>query len=206
MNQIENIDQLLEMVGSSIDDVSSCEEDIAKLDDCFSLSYPDYLRPDITANDKKMLEEIKEGIRAFRKRTYIKTAFSYIEGILFAMKRILLEHSDKLTPKETIKLQEYKIVGPNAENLHEEPIFVRFEDNIKFTFKKYGELRANNYQINFNYKEWEIFIECIKIRNRITHPKHSNDLNVNDDEFNKCRDSYNWFFHILNDLQTHEIY
>ena len=205
MTSIENINQILEMVGGSISDIDTCKQDLEKLDDYFSLCYPDYLNPNNTDQTKKYLEEIKEEIRYFRKRTYVRTAFSYFEGILFAMKQILLDHSDKLKPNDIIRIQEFKMTGPNADNLEKAPIFVQIKDNMKFTFKKYGELKANNYQIDFECEEWETFKECVRIRNRITHPKHSNDLKVTDEELIKVELSYKWFYQNVNELQRHEI-
>lgn len=206
MKAIDNIDQILNMVGGSISDVSSCEEDFENIDEDFIRRYPDYTKPDISEDYKTMLENIKKDFILFRKRTYVKTVFQYIEGILFAMKRIILEHLDDLKDSDIIRLQEYKMVGSSIDKLKEEPVWLSLEENIKFTFNKYGKVRAQNYQTKFDCAEWGIFKECMKIRNRITHPKHSDDMIISEEELSKIKTSHDWFFKILNELQEHEVY
>jgi hypothetical protein len=206
MDVIDNIQQILDMVGGSISDVSSCDEDFENIDDDFVRRYPNYTKPGISEEYKTMLENIKKDFILFRKRTYVKTVFQYVEGILFAMKRIILEHIDDLKDSEIIRLQEFKMVGLSIDKLKEEPVWLSLEENIKFTFNRYGKVRAQNYQTRFDCAEWDIFKECIKIRNRITHPKHSSEMIITDEDVIKVKASYDWFFKILNELQQHEVY
>ena len=206
MEPIDNIQQILDMVGGSISDVSSCDEDFENIEADFIRRYPDYIKPDISEEYKTMLENIKQDFILFRKRTYVKTVFQYIEGILFAMKRIILEHIDDLKDKDIIRLQEYKLVGPSIDKLKEEPVWLSLEENLRFTFNKYGKVRAKDYQTKLDCTEWDVFKECIKIRNRITHPKLSSDMIISDKEVSEIRASHDWFFKILNELQAHENY
>ena len=206
MNVIDNIQQILDMVGGSISDVSFCEEDLKNLDEDSKLRYKEYYSKNITEKDIEMLENIKNDFIPFRKRTYVKTVFLYFEGILFAMKRIILEHSSELNDNDIINLQEYKLVGPNSESLKEVPVWKGFEENMKYTFNKYAELRTNKFKTKFDCPEWENFKECIQIRNKVTHPKNSSDLIITDEILDKVRKAYDWFFKILNELQSHEIY
>ena len=97
MNEIEKLDQLIDMLGTSITDVESCKEDLKHLDEDFLIRYPDYENPILLPRDIEILDEIKSEYLYFRRRNYVKTVFSPIEGILFAMKRILLNHS-KICP------------------------------------------------------------------------------------------------------------
>ncbi len=206
MQIIDNINQILNMIGGSISDVSSCDEDFENIEEDFIRRYPDYTKPDISEDYKTMLENIKKDFILFRKRTYVKTVFQYIEGILFAMKRIILEHIDDLKDSDIIRLQEYKLVGPSIDKLKEESVWLSLEENLKFTFNKYGKIRAQNYQTKFDCVEADIFKECVKIRNRITHPKQSDDMIISDEELGKVRASQDWFFKILYELQKHEVY
>ncbi|MEO8399017.1 MAG: hypothetical protein ABI550_04280 [Ignavibacteriaceae bacterium] len=199
---IDSLDQLIDMLGGSISDISFCNEDIEKLGEDFDMRYPDY--SSASPKIKIMLDNIKNDIKLFRKRTYVRTVFSYIEGMLFAMKRILLEDYEDLNDEDIIKLQEYRLVGANAEKLQKKPVFIDLKENMKFTFDKYGKIRANNYQTDFNSNDWENFKKCIKIRNKITHPKHSDDLIVTDEEYKKVQMAHDWFFKILNKLQKEE--
>ncbi len=206
MDTIKNLEQLSLMLKGSYQDIKSCEKDLQELE-----------------NQNHQVEE-KDSLKNFRKRNYVRTVFAYIDGVLFAMKRIILEdisfktnivketnsgfvieeNESKLTPEDIIYLQEYKLEGPNVDNLKEVSMTKSFKANIKFTFRSYEKTRIENYETNFGCKEWKNFQDCIEIRNRITHPKKSQDLEITDAEFNNVKNSYEWFYKILSDLQKQE--
>lgn len=206
MNPIDNIQQIIDMLGGSISDVSFCDEDLKHIESDFIRQNPDYVKQDISEEYKTMLENIKEDFTQFRKRTYVKTVFLYFEGILFAMKRIILEHSSELNDNDIMNLQEYKLIGPSPERLKEVPVWKSFEENVKYTFKKYAEIRTNKFKIKFDCPEWDNFRESIKIRNKVTHPKHSSDLIITDEILEKIRNAHAWFFKIARELQEQEVY
>lgn len=205
MDELEKLDQLVEMLGASISDVSSCEEDLKYLDEDFLLRYPDYNKIDLSSEGKKMLDNIKSDYLNFRRRNYVKTVFSSIEGILFAMKRILLNHCENLTDEEIIKLQEYKLVGPTENKLKKEVYFLSANENVKFVIRTYEKVKTNEMVTNFKCNDWEEFIKSISIRNRITHPKNSNDLLISENEMRIVMKAHDWFFKVFNELEKNEI-
>lgn len=205
MDEIEKLDQLIDMLGTSISDVSFCKEDLEKIDEDFILKYPDCTNPDLSNDRKKMLDNIKTDYLYFRRRSYVKTAFSSMEGVLFAMKRILLSDSRNLTDEEIIKLQEYKLIGPSENKLKKDLVFLRTEDNIKFVIRTYEKVKVQGIKTDFNCKEWEEFKIGINIRNRITHPKHSSDLLITENELEIISHAYDWFFKVFHNLQNNEI-
>lgn len=204
MNEIEKLDQLIDMLGASISDVESCKEDLKHLDDDFLVRYRNYNNPDLLSSDKEILDGIKSEYLYFRRRNYVKTVFSSIEGILFAMKRILLSHSKNLSDEEIIKLQEYKLVGPNEINLKKEILFLRTDENVKFVIRTYEKVKTNGVITNLKCDDWEGFRKSIEIRNRITHPKHSKDLLVSEDEMKVIEEAHEWFFKVFHNLQNNE--
>ncbi|PJB00506.1 MAG: hypothetical protein CO128_00465 [Ignavibacteriales bacterium CG_4_9_14_3_um_filter_30_11] len=205
MNEIEKLDQLIDMLGASISDVESCKEDIKHLDEDFLQRYPDYSNPNLSSDWKKMLDNIKSDYLYFRRRNYVKTVFSSIEGILFAMKRILLIHSDKLSDEEIINLQEYKLVGPPEHKLKKKIHFLKTDENVKFVIRTYEKAKTTGFTTNLKEDDWEKFRLSIEIRNRITHPKHSSDLLISEDEIETVMQAHDWFFKVFNDLQKNEI-
>lgn len=205
MDEMEKLDQLIDMLGASIYDVSSCEEDLKYLDEDSLVRYPDYNKTDLSSEGKKMLDSIKLDYLNFRRRNYVKTVFSSIEGILFAMKRILLNHSENLSDEEIIKLQEYKLVGPTESKLKKEMHFLRANENVKFVIRTYEKVKTNGMVTNFKCKDWEEFVKSISIRNRITHPKNSNDLLITENEMKIVMQAHDWFFKVLNELEKNEI-
>lgn len=205
MNEMEKLDQLIDMLGASISDVEACKEDIKHLDKDFLQRYSDYNNPNLLPEEKDILENIKSDYIYFRRRNYVKTVFSSIEGILFSMKRILLSHSKNLTDEEIVKLQEYKLVGPNEHKLKKEIFFLRTDENVKFVIRTYEKVKTKGIVTNLKCNDWERFKKSIEIRNRITHPKHSKDLLISEEEMKIVEQAHDWFFDVFHNLQNNEI-
>ena len=204
MDELEKLDQLIDMLGNSITDVSSCEEDLRYLDQDFLTRYPEINNPTLSLETKRILEKIKSDFMQFRRRNFVKTVFSSIEGILFAMKRILLNHSERLTDEEIIKLQEYRVVGSNENRLKKKSIYLKSEENIKFVIKTYEKCITRKIVTNLNSDDWERYTKSISIRNRITHPKISGDLFISTEEVNMVKQAHDWFFSVFNNLANSE--
>ena len=120
------------------------------------------------------------------------------------MKRILLNHREKLSDKEIINLQEYKLAGPTENKLKKEISYLKTEENIKFVIRTYEKIKIHGLKTNFQCKDWEKFKIGIGIRNRITHPKHSEDLFVTENDLITVGQTHDWFFKVFNDLQENE--
>lgn len=200
MTDLDKLDEVINMLGASISDVESCEEDFKYLDQDFLLRFPDYKDENLSVEAKKILQEIKEYYKFFRRRNFVKTVFSSIEGNLFAMNRILLEESN-LTDGETIKLQEYEFIGPTEDKLRKKPYFLSMDENVKFVIRTFEKFNPKETSVDFNGDDWNNFKEAVKIRNRITHPKHSSDLLISENEIEIIRNSYHWFYYILNEAK-----
>lgn len=196
MNELINRKEVSEMVRISISDISTCLEDIENFESDFQKRYmKDINYEGLSNSDKKILTKVKNDVYLFRKRTLIKTVFSNIDGIIYATKQLLLEDRDKIDDDDIIRLQEKKYEGPSHNRLKEIPVFSKnFIENIKLTFKCYKKYRFPNYNLDNFYTELDKYKIVKEIRNKVTHPKHSSDLNVSDDELEKCRVFDTWFF------------
>lgn len=204
MKEIRNLDELLDILSKSISDISFCDDDLKNVHQDFKKKYPDYFSKSVSPKMKGFLINIKKDLIQFRRRTYIRTAFAYIEGVLFAMKRILLENADKLSIEEVIKLQEYKLEGSDKNHLTKKHIFTSIENNLKFTIRLYEKIRIINYKTDLSNYHWEEFCKAIGVRNKITHPKRGKNLIVTRNELNLVKESYNWFHNCLIKLEQKE--
>jgi len=50
------------------------------------------------------------------------------------------------------------------------------------------------FKIEKNSKEWSSFNEALKIRDRLTHPKSTNDLIISDVELEAVEKTFMWYF------------
>ena len=78
-----------------------------------------------------MIKEFKSDFIQFRRRTYVRTVFANIEGVVFAIKRKILEYGKgKLSTEEKIKLQEKQYCGPNKKELVEKPGIITYVADV----------------------------------------------------------------------------
>jgi len=49
------------------------------------------------------------------------------------------------------------------------------------------------YELDVGGKEWEAFREAIEIRKRITHPKHTSDMDVPNNDLNQEQRATEWY-------------
>jgi hypothetical protein len=206
MNKLTNITELTEMIGISISDSEACKEDIENLEVDFQKKYiKDISYDDLSDENKNMFTNIKNDMLFFRKRTFIKTIFSNIEGILYATKQIILENRDRIdNDKDIINLQEKRYEGSSKDKLKEIVVYPNFLDNIKLVFKYYKILYSPNYNLNNFYTELDKQNFVKDIRNNVTHPKQMAYLKVTDEELENCKYFDTWFYREYSKLLENE--
>jgi hypothetical protein len=133
----------------------------------------------------------------FIRRMYTRSAFALIEGTLFQMKQTVLEASNlygiDLSKQETALLSE------ESYDLNDkgEPItkaqYHQLPKNLKFAFKTMARVFDAKYDLKVNDNGWTTFLEAIKIRNRVTHPKQIQDIIISDKEMHVLGEATLWF-------------
>jgi hypothetical protein len=58
-----------------------------------------------------------------------------------------------LSDEEIIKLQEYKLVGPNENKLKKNIQFLNIDENVKFVIRTYEKIKTNGIVTNLNSKD-----------------------------------------------------
>ena len=131
----------------------------------------------------------------FNKRVYVRAVFAAIEGDVFGMKRVTLEHSNKvgytLSSIELGKLSESKTES-NGKTI--KPKFLPFGDNIKFTFEVFIKSHGFTFQPNYQHQDWNCLLKSVEIRHRLMHPKKHSDLIVSQIEMDMILDGSRWYF------------
>lgn len=134
----------------------------------------------------------------FARRTYIRSIFSCIEGVIWILKDVCF-NAKPLKGKRTISVAEYALLKDESYDLKNNgetatsSKFLRLSDNIKFTFKTINKLFRSEIELKIGKKEWTNFLESIEIRNRITHPKKTTSFTITDEEITICKKTSGWF-------------
>ena len=150
-------------------------------------------------DDIKILSRfIKKDSGQVWRRAYIKTIFSSIESIIFFMKRFIkvIQKNDDLSLSETQqkKLNEYYVIKTIHGKSRKNNYRLSFLDNVVFTIELFAYSNYIFMSIDKKCKGWKCLESSIKIRNRITHPKCSSDIFIDDPEINKVYQAYKWFY------------
>jgi hypothetical protein len=142
--------------------------------------------------------EKDEGNRQFWRRAAMRSVFALIEGVVYRMKRLAYEvheyEGNPLSGAEAAVLLEesYELNDKGVATIKQN--YPKIEKNIKFAFAALARAHNITYQLSLSDEAgWGAFIKTLKVRNRLTHPKHVRDLTVSDEEIKTMMNVYYWF-------------
>ena len=124
----------------------------------------------------------------FYRRTLTRTLFAVIEGTLFALKQLI---------REEHKVDTVKLSCADLQKLRKPERHLGLKDNVKFTLFLYAHARKASVEFTQPLSKnprWSKFCEAIEIRNRLMHPKSTEDLIVSDSEWEAVQTAEDWFF------------
>lgn len=131
------------------------------------------------------------------RRSLVRALFALIEADVFNRKRIALRLCDEgfvsFSIAELALLREEQYVLDDKGLAKTNQKFLRLSDNLKFAIHSFVKAADIKHNIPTGTREWKAFQRSIKIRNRITHPKDPNDLDINEEEFQQIKATFNWF-------------
>lgn len=132
-------------------------------------------------------------------RTYLRSLFSMIQGIAYRTRQILLERHKgniiNLEIEQIIGLSEISIEIKDNGTIKTRPKVYDFKNMLLFTYKIYCE-RYNKTDIYMRFlsdPRYSDFLESIKMRNRIAHPKSGKDVFINGDDIQKILSAGDWY-------------
>lgn len=109
----------------------------------------------------------------YAKRSYVRAAFSFIEGHNHRMKKIcLLAHKNNKVAFEQSEVDFLNESGKYTK--------ISVEENIKKTFKLFSKAFGITYSLNTGSESWSNFKSSLKVRHRLMHPKSPFEFTVTD--------------------------
>lgn len=142
--------------------------------------------------------ELSRDDSQYTRRAYIRSMFALIEGTIWVLKQSLLKavseiNGAQLQPGERELLSDTTYELSNNGKIREQTKYLKLTDNLKFTYAILGKYTHAKLQLGTGTVAWENFTTSISIRNRITHPKSSDDLTISDSEIEVCRAVTSWY-------------
>ena len=133
----------------------------------------------------------------FYRRSYLRSTFAAIEGIVWLLKqtcyKVTGEAGAPLSVAEHAMLSEETYDLKRNGEVRTQPKFLRLPDNLKFTINTCNRFLGSTIDLEIETTPWHQFLNAIKIRNRIMHPKEASELQISDQEIADCQQVVGWF-------------
>ena len=116
------------------------------------------------------------------RRLYVKIFISLVESLVFELKSQALERKSKFSPAERALLQDKVFELSDKGEAIERQYYGSLERNLRFAFRCHAKAFDVTYSPDYSDSGWQAFQQAIRIRNRVTHPKLLDNMNISDDE------------------------
>lgn len=149
---------------------------------------------------KKNLDRKSNG---FWDRAYVKTLCTMAEGMLFALRQVVLASSDggtlHISAVEKHFLSEITYAISSKRQLEEREMFLKFIPGLRFTIECVSRtLGLERFAASaFSNDGWRAFQDTVILRNRLAHPKHPGELMVKAKELATTRKAECWFLSLI---------
>lgn len=128
----------------------------------------------------------------YNRRAYVRAAFAAMEAITFFLKReALCRRPEIFSHAEKTLLSEESYSLDNKRNAEVQPKFLPLDRNYVFAMQMFSRAMKSLFVLE-KRTEWEALKKAIQVRNRITHPKRPELLEVSDQELEDVVTAYRW--------------
>lgn len=141
---------------------------------------------------KAVLDAIENGKRddlgntevddQFQCRQFIRALFAYIEGVTFALKLAGLDgcmsNNVNLSAAHVDMTFEVRHEIDDKGQIVQRPNQITLSKNIKFAFALYAKAHNIENPLDTSLEWWSCFKSSTRVRNRLTHPRNPEDLDV----------------------------
>lgn len=139
----------------------------------------------------------------FGRRTYVRTTFACIEAYVSHLKQsalmFSLDQPQLFSPEEVLMLDERDPFVASNGAVKTRTAKIRLKENVKLAFGSIARATGGSYNVDYSAGDGPKFLEAIKIRNRVTHPKTAADWELSEEEVQLVKDAWSWFgIHLVN--------
>jgi hypothetical protein len=152
----------------------------------------------------KCQKMLNKATKPFWRRTLVRSLFACMEGITHCMKSVAIELAEVNAVEVT--RAEYALLREEAYNLTDKgdamtsKCKVKTVDNLVFSLRTTARAGKSSYAVDKTSENWCCLKEALRIRDRITHPKVSGDLEISDFELRAIQKTIKWYFESVYDV------
>ncbi|UNU43447.1 hypothetical protein EAO27_12520 [Sphingopyxis sp. YF1] len=129
------------------------------------------------------------------RRGLIRTLIAAVEGQAWIYRRHVVEAADEigvLEEAERIALSESMVTVDDTGRISKQPRFLSTAASIRLTSRIAAKF-APDATPDFGGAGWADLKGTIALRNRITHPKQNEDLEISEDDIRRALLAFHWF-------------
>lgn len=151
-------------------------------------------------------ENLSDTHTGFWDRTYTKTTFSMIEGVSFRVRQYIVAAATSsiytIDSPSLNFLNELTYKLDKNGKIEEKNEYLIFLPGFKFTFKTWGNcLNMEDFvEKAFSHNGFSDFKKSVEIRNRLTHPKTTQEMLVSETELKIIKSAEQWFHSLVTPL------
>jgi hypothetical protein len=133
----------------------------------------------------------------FWARSSVRTFFAMVEALTFEMRLALRQvHAANIVPfdpAEATLVFEQSFDLDEAGRPQARPRFLALDRNFRFAFPRFASLFGVQAMLDVGGEGWRKFLQTIKVRNRITHPKSPSELDLSIEEVTVAMEAIAWY-------------
>ncbi len=155
---------------------------------------------EVSASDvTEVVETLKEYPSSqFLRRTVIRNFAAHVDGEIYMMKQVTLALSRVRKVDPSFSRNDLALLAEEKTYLDEagqeqKLIFPRFLKNFKFAFKSYARVNGFTLTLDCNDERYGHFLEMVRVRDRLMHPKSLRDFYIEDEEFVHIGKAWTWY-------------
>lgn len=144
-----------------------------------------------------MDQVIALGDSQFARRAYVRTVFSAMDGTLNGLSAMLLSfpQAQLLLDQPTITLlREVTYELADDGTVRERNRYVSFLPKVRLVLRAVFTIGAAKVTPDYSLVGWRAMREAEEVRNRLTHPRSVQELNVSNADIEQLHLAKNWFF------------
>jgi len=148
----------------------------------------------------------------FARRTFYRSGFAFIEAQMYWLKDIALNavignyiREGNINVSLASALLDESPTISKTGKLSLEPNRIPFLNYVAFIFRTLAEYIGLDAGAFFSDNSWNELQEAVRVRNRITHPKEPNELNITDEQMDHIRGGLTWVLNCTTDIANRQL-
>src|SRR5450432_2887218 len=144
------------------------------------------LKADTLIASKELNQTVIDNpFRPYRRRTFVRTAYAFIEGVCYGLRAIC--SVAKHIPDHCLTAEElaYILEAPKPDG---KPNYLKGDVILKESFKYAAKVLSLDFQLNCNHQGWTALKDSKEVRDNLAHPKNLVELDISEADVSACHE------------------